>query len=878
METARIIELLERDSFLSALEEYLREAARGDGRLVMVMGEAGIGKTSLVQRFAGRRRADAIVLRGACDALSTPRPLGPLFDVASAIGGELERLAESDAPREQLFRASLAALGAGSKPHVLIVEDVHWADEATLDWIRYLARRIGGTGALVVLTCRDDEIGADHPMRAVLGDIATVPELRRMKLPPLTVNAVERLVEGTPLDGAEIHGLTGGNAFFVSEIVAAQSAGVPSTVRDAVQARTARLSEAARIVLGYCALIGLETELNLFEKVQPDHLDAIDECLAAGVLMSTGGAVAFRHELARLAVADSISPARARHMHRDILRALADVPSEDLLSRLAYHAEESGDGEATVGYAIAAAERSSRFGAHRESAAQYARALRFSDLLTQQQEVDYLERRSYECYLTGQLHESIEARRAALELRRALGDRLLEGDDLRWLSRLMWFLGRNADAVEAAEESIRLLEPLPPGRELAMAYSNRAHLHMLSDNTVDAVRWGERAIALAEQLGDHEILAHALNNVGTAQFSSGNETGSANLEQSLRIATEHNLEEHVARAWTNLASISVTRHELSRAGDLLREGISYSIDHDLDFWREYMLSWKAWYELMLGRWDDASRIAHSLLRNPDHGTPPALINALVVSALVEMRRRAGGDEALDRALAMAVPTAEAQRLGPVRAARAEAAWIAGNTSQQTAEARLGLELLDGKSDDWLRGQFAAWLWRAGALDDEPMTMAEPFALSIAGEHRRAAELWDALGCPYEAALARTVGDEDDVRAAFVELEQLGATAVIKAVSRDLRARGAMRVPRGPRSTTRANPLGLTAREMDVLSCLDEGLSNAEIADRLVLSRKTIEHHVSAILTKLGVNSRSAAVHRGRTAGAIPQDRQPADPK
>jgi hypothetical protein len=571
-------ELLERSVELSALDDHLDavRAGRG-GRLVLVGGEAGIGKTALVRAFC-ERVADLRVLWGACDALHTPRPLGPVLDLTDQAGGELAALAEEGTSPAALVAALTKELRR--RPAIVVLEDLHWADEATLDVLRLLARRIDGLGALVLATFRD-ELERDHALRIVIGEV-TGPAVARLSPSPLSADAVARLAGSTGLDARELHVRTAGNPFFVSEVLASGGAEMPDSVRDAVLARAARLRPDARRLLEAVAIVPQRTELWLLESLAADDLGALEGCVTSGMLRADGGAVAFRHEIARIAIEETLPPDRALGLHRAALAALGGRDVD--LARLAHHAEAAGDEEAVLRHAPAAAERAAALGAHREAAAQFARALRYSGGLPAERRAHLLERRSYECYLTDRIADAIDARRQALDEHRRAGDRLREGDAHRWLSRLAWFLGDNATAEDEARRAVELLEQQKPGRELAMAYSNMAHLRMLATDHAGAASWGGRAIDLADRLGELEILAHALNNVGTAEMQAGQVSGLAKLERSLELAHDAGLEEHVARAYTNLGAVPVHVRQYALADRYLDAGLAYCRERDLDSW------------------------------------------------------------------------------------------------------------------------------------------------------------------------------------------------------------------------------------------------------------------------------------------------------
>jgi DNA-binding CsgD family transcriptional regulator len=397
-----------------------------------------------------------------------------------------------------------------------------------------------------------------------------------------------------------------------------------------------------------------------------------------------------------------------------------------------------------------------------------------------------------------------------------------------------------------------------------------AQLRMLADELDGAVQWGEQAIALAERLGEREILAHALNNVGAALLGRSDERGREMLERSLQIALEDGYEEHVARAWTNLASRAVRDFDLERGAQYLDDGIGYSTRHDLDAWRIYMSGWLAALNLYQADWDAAESVCAMILRQP-RSVPVNLIVALTALGLLRTRR--GDPESmtcLDQALSLAEPTGESQRLGPVHLARAEEAWHSGATDDVATHARAALACAGKSSERWLRSEAIYWLWRAGVSVDLPDDLTEPIAREIDGDPAGAAAAWEALGCPYEAARALLESDrEEDIRSALATFDRLGAGPAAAMAMDRLRRLGV----RAPRAATRSHPAGLTAREAEILDLISAGRTNRQIADQLYLSPKTVEHHVSAILGKLGVRNRQEAerviadLHRQRNPTA-----------
>jgi DNA-binding NarL/FixJ family response regulator len=860
-------ELLERADALAALASWLAAVEReGVGRLAFVGGEAGVGKTALVRRFSDELAGSARVLWGACDPLFTPRPLGPLLDIAQMTAGELDEVVVSAAKPHEVTAALVREMRL-RRPTVVVLEDMHWADEATLDVLRLLARRVESVAALVIVTYRDDEFERAHPLRIVLGELATSETVGRLKLAALSPTAVRQLAGPHAVDADELYRKTSGNPFFVVEALAAGAEEIPGTVRDAIFARAARLSPSAKRVLEAVAVVPPQAELWLLQALAEEAIDGLDECLMSGMLTSEPAGVAFRHELARLAVEESIAVNRRVELHRQALAALTDPPGGGRdLARLAHHAEAAGKVDAVLQFAPAAAARAEALGAHREAAAQYARALRFGDRLPVAERAELLDRRSRECYLTDQYDEGIAALEQALECHRTLSDSLREGDALRRLSDFLWCPGRTAEADRSARDAVALLEHLPPGRELALAYANLAWICAAAMRSDEAIAGGGRALDLGERLDDTEIAVDALATIGLCQGD--NEL----LEQSLERARRAGLVDHMGHIFVSLAAVAVESRRHSVANRHLEAGMAYCSERGLELFRLYMLAIRARLELNRGRWSKASDSASAVLRVPRTSTTPRIVSLVVLGLLRARRGDPGQWEPLDEAWALAEPTGELPRLGPVAAARAETAWLEGDRAAVSEATEDALRLALERKSPWLIGELALWRRRAGLDGEIPQETAEPYALQLAGNPTQAAELWSEIGCPYEAALALADADEEEpVRRALEELQRLGAAPAAAIVSRRLRERGARGLPRGPRPSTRENPAGLTARELDVLALVAEGLRNAKIAERLFLSEKTIDHHVSAILRKLSVRTRGQASAEAERLGLVGQD-------
>ncbi len=859
-------ELLERSAQLDLLTDALDALTTiGQGRLVLVSGEAGVGKTALARAFCDEQVRSCRVLWGACDALFTPRPLGPFVDIAQLTGGEVEEVVEgTNRPHEVL--AALAREVTSGAPAVVVLEDVHWADEATLDVLRLLGRRAESFPALVIATYRDDELGDRHPLRTVLGELATARGVQRIDLARLSARAVAALAQPYGIDPEMLYDRTAGNPFFVSEVLEAGTADIPPTVRDAVLARGGRLSSGARALLEALAVSSPPAAFGVLEAIAGNAMACLDECIGAGMAVPAGGSVAFRHELARLVIDESTSPARRVELHA---RALAALDERSDPARLAHHAEAAGDTAAVLRFAPEAARRAAAVGAHRESVAQYARALRFADALAPPQRAELLERRAHGCVLTEQAAEAVSELHRAIELRRRDGDVRAQAADLYLLANALWCPGWATEASDAARMAVEVLVGTEPGRELAMAYGRFAQIRMDAEDLDGAVTWGRRAIELATTLDEEEMLIHALNSVGAARFMAGDLEGREQLERSLTLASDSAYDEHVARAGVHFVAIALRQRDYGLAYEQLEPALRFTTERGLEIWRSYLLAYRAALELDLDRWDDALQTAAQVVREPRRSRLPRIV-ALATTARA-LARRGNVDAAgppLDEALALLERSFELQAALPIAVARAEVAWLAGDRDGVAAATTDTLALARRRGSRWAIAEIAAWRRRAGIDDEiEAGELAGPCAPEAIGDWATAAEGWQRLRCRYEAALALAeTGDDGCLRAALDELHALGAAPAAAIVARRLRERGARGLPRGPRARTRANPAGLTAREIDVLELVSRGLRNAEIAQRLVISEKTAGHHVSAILRKLDVRTRAEAAARATQLG------------
>jgi DNA-binding CsgD family transcriptional regulator len=839
------VRLLERDLPLAVLCDRAGSAADGRGSVMLVAGEAGIGKTVLLRALA--EQAPVPVLWGMCDSLSTPRPLGPLRDVATDLGPAVAAVLQEATAQHEIFAAALDALR--SRPRVFVVEDLHWGDEATLDLVRFLGRRIGALPLLLVLSYRET-VGPAHPLRAVLGDLVTTPDARRLQLTPLSRAAVAELVGAHGLDPAGVHARTAGNPFFVSQILAQPDSPLPETVRDAVVARTAALAPAERRTLELlsCAPEGVTGALLAALAVAPGTVEALE---ATGLLDRRGRSVVFRHEIARLAVLGAVPAGAEPDLHAAMIQALEAVGGD--ASVLAHHASAAADVARILRYAPAAAVEAARSGAHREAVAFYELALQHIGQDDPAARAAALEFLAEELYLTDRLDAAIAARTQALELRRGLGDVVAVGDGHRALSLFEWYAADRRAAERQDEAAISILSDAGEPRALGYALANRAYLAAGRGDESKGLQAGHDAQRIADELGDPAL--HTAASIGVALIRLSG-VGAQEARSDLFAARDSGLrlrrDELVTVPMSNLAHHEVEQGCFAQADGILADALRFSEQRDIPICFMWQRAVQARLRLLQGRWREAEEDALAVLATGD--IPLGRLWSHLVLGLLAARRDAPvANPHLDELWRLAVKLDLPGVLAPATAALAEQVWITRRPDPRLDE-RLPTPLVElpGPSGDHLR----RWLRRLNGTGMDLHRSVPPPGPVPAIEEQ-----------PYEQALARwDDGSSDALLAALPLLDELDARAVAARVRARLRELGVTGLPRGRSPATRANLGGLTGRQLDVLTLLTEGLSNADIAARLVISRKTADHHVSAILGKLGARSRGEAVAAARRLG------------
>ena len=852
--------LLERDREVELLAGLLTGVGSSGGKVVLVRGEAGVGKTSLVKQFVERHTDEAHVLSGFCDDLTTPQPLGPFYDIARTEPAVNQALIDGDRPA--LFEALLELLSRSLRPTVLVIEDTQWAYEATLDAIRYLGRRISTTSGLLLLTYRDEEVDYDHPLRSVMGAIAP-SDITRIRLDCLTAEAVETMLEGESADLDSIMRLTDGNPLFVTEILTSEEDHIPLSVRDSVITRTARLSPPVQELLNALSVIPQRISLSEARQLATGADVEFQECVRSGLLVTDDETVSFRHELIRRAIEEALTGDERQAANRAALKMLSDETDP---ARLVHHARAAGDVDRLIELAPRAAEAAAEVGSHLEAVAHYLTLEPHLDRLDAAAKGKILDSWGREQTALSPFSESIRVQQLRIDHHRENGNRSAESAALADAGFAQITVLRRGAAERLARQAIDILGPDAAGPDLVPAFDLNCYMAMMRSDFVATREWADRALEAAGPDADETLVIRCLNHRGVADSSENYPDGRASFDEAARRAEAIGNWREASRALHNFSFMAADHFDPSTALDYAQRAVAAASREDVPGRLSYSMLMQAKALDLAGDWNEAEVIAE------DTPATPVVFQtvALQILGVIEARRgKPGARTTLSPAWELANEADQHMRRAPAAAALAEYAWICGDTGLSMQDVTATMHTGLGITPGWARseGAIALWLWKLGELDEAPEGIAEPYRLIIGGQPLEAAEQWAELGCPYEEAIALSHGPPDAQLQALEKLDTLEATAVAAKLRQQLRDQG-VKVPRGKAQSTRQHAVGLTARQAEVLALLAEGLTNPEIADRLFVSPRTVEHHVSAVLSKFDATTRQDAVTQAHQQGLV----------
>jgi DNA-binding CsgD family transcriptional regulator/tetratricopeptide (TPR) repeat protein len=830
----------------------------GTGGVVVVAGEAGHGKTSLVSTFVERLDHRYRPLVAACEPVGIPAAFSPLYDLFDDLPDELTRDIRDVAGRPAVYSGMYRLVRRD--PVVLVIEDLQWADEATLGLIRHLGRRIDATASTLVVTYRPEEIHLTHPLRLVLASLrsATI----RIDLPPLSVAGVTEMTRGLELDPAEVHQATLGNPFFVEEITRHPDLRVPPSVESAVLANAAMLPAEALPILQMIALSPDGLDVESLTASSPTAAACLDLALQRRLLAISDIRISCRHDLIRESLIRSMPPILRLSLHRHLLEMLeARASGSVVTARMAYHAVGAANPDKAVAYSLQAARDAARLGAHRQASFHYANALNFATTI----EIDDVDVVLLEA---ARERSAINDFSAAVDLARQrveLANGVLETGKAR--SWLAFFMSRENDLEGCryqAELAIKALRGTPVSEELALALAVVAWADLVQGRPETAIRHGTESIGLARSAGTPHVEVHAATTTGLAKAFFRDPTGVTEIERAVRMGLEAGLGEFTARAMNARAIVEQFRGRPAEAHESFDVLVDYAQTNQLDAWYIASVATRATLRVMLGRWEEADTDLETVLGQPT--CRQTEIETLITAARLAARRGDPGALAKIDAALESVENFNAHYENVLACALAlEAAWL-GIFAGDRAEGRYRA-LLDSPAvanDLSARGLLGYWAIRLD-LDPPPGELPGPVGLESSGRPGDASRSWEERGYPVEAIVTGAMVPNADLDTAFSRLSELRAEGVKRGLRRELSRRGARQIPREKWTATRNNPAGLTPRQVEVLALLVSGMSNAAIADELYISEKTAGHHVSAILSKLNVPNRTHAAAMAATA-------------
>ncbi|NYE36431.1 DNA-binding CsgD family transcriptional regulator/tetratricopeptide (TPR) repeat protein [Nocardioides cavernae] len=852
--------LLERERELDVLREGVRQVRDGLGVGIAVAGESGTGKSSAIAAVV-REAAGLRVLRGQCDPLGTPRPLGPFRDLGMA-----DLLARASADEVHLSETAGAVLRElAAEPTVLVVEDLHWADAASTDVLRHVVRRVETVPVAVLVSYRDLEIGPRHPARRLLGDFAALDGLRTLALRPLSVDGVATAVDGSGLDPVRVHALTGGNPFYVAQVAQEPDRPLPDSVRDTILARTADLEpeDLETLQLIACSPDGLDDRLLPLVGVDLDELRRLDRTT---LLVRTEHGIAFRHELARQAVETTIPPGGAPRLHHRLLVSLeqVDLPSP---ATLTHHALGARDAARTLVHAREAASEAVAAGSNAEAAAFLEVALdHLPGGAPSLERAQLLMQLAQQLYVTARLPESAAATRAAIPLWRDAGrlDGVAEAHAV--LNVLEYQSGRRASSNRHAAQAQELADGLDSPETVARVHADAGMVALVNSDLARAVACGRRTTEAGAAAGSEEhVLAGRLLVEGVACIC-GEPGARERVAELVGTARRHGWDETAWRGYIMLTIHAMDRGELRTMQRVVEETLVHTHGRDLRNATLWHLSLRAILHARAGRWSAAREDAEEVLASGacDGSIWPHV--ALATAAL-----RVGDQDPaphLEQAWRLARTLDEPGRYLPVLSCLAEAMWLSGTPDDRvTTFAVEHLPALCTADQVWPVGDLVLWLRRVGIAVEPGPDLPVPHRASLERRTAEVATWWQRSGNVFDEAMAYADSpDAEDRVRGVVLLDRLGAIGTADRLRRELRRDGLASVPSRPIESTRANPGGLTNRQLEVARLVARGHTNSEIAAQTFISTKTAEHHVSAILAKLQVANRRELLVRAGELG------------
>jgi DNA-binding CsgD family transcriptional regulator/tetratricopeptide (TPR) repeat protein len=880
------MELLERKNEIEKLFVLWANATTGLGKVVLITGEAGVGRTSFLQNFTGQIKDSGAFFVGACEPLRSPRPLGPLYDIAPRIGKAFAQDIRDQKNPSIIFASFLDELVRTGKPVCLVFEDLQWADADTLDLIQYLGRRIGAYPILLLLSYRTYELAVDHPLNAALGSLSR-EHTEHIALQPLSRVSVAELAQKYSVRTDLLFDLTQGNPFYLTEVLNTPGDTLPETVTRFIASRLAMMSIAARQLCELISTIPTEAEISLISQItfgtepkcKGDDPELLESCTSSGLIYFTGTGLRYRHEIARRAVENSLGVLKRKSWHGVMLEIM--IRDQSLpKARLVHHAAQAGLGALVLELAPQAALEAGQAGAHREACHHFATAIPFAKHANLQLQATLYEGWAYHGLMSTSMDSRfVEALKRAITLWKEIGNVERIGYNLRMLAVLNWSLGRIEDSFECVSEAITYLETVAPTPALAMAYSMRSQNHVATSSLKQAIVWGEKAVQLASALQANEALVHSLCNLGTALMRSQKAEGEALLKRSIAIGEAMALHENTGVAYISYCESLLWQCRLDEAENVGNAGLDFVKRTGVLALSLSLTGLLAQIAVMRNRFSEAQSLSQKVLENL---TLSPLVRWPALAAKAMQLNRLGhadGIGKLEELVALSRKIALPNQQLHASILQIETYWIAGDLLRAKQALTIAMTHRGEETSVWMLGQLYCWCQRLqerlesfGLSAD--VVLPEPFALELSGDLIGASNWWSDHGFAFEQAVCLMHSGDEGLVAAAKILTQLEATPAVhrlRQLARKLKIQG---VKRGHYASAASNSFHLTARELAILQFVAKGLSDGEIAEKVARSKRTIQNHVGSLLSKVGVKNRLMLVSVVQRSGLLKTDELP----
>lgn len=747
--------LIGRDDELSRLLELVESARRGFGGAVLISGEAGIGKTRLVQEVCGRAESSGcLVLTGLCteegrhmqyeavaDALRGQfrrldgkeiQQIGARFPELGRIEPELGGARSSPGTSVDQNRLSEALLRcllemAERRPLLLAIEDIHWADAGSLFALRYLAQRLRNVPVLLLITYRSDELGLDGSASGFVAEMVNRRLVQEsIELRPLTWAQVRKMVRAIKGSTApvrtslidQLYSRAEGNPLFTEAILHSLSeepagggegdGGLPAPLAVLLRRRIQKLSGDARQVLVLSSVIGRRFQFQVLARVtgrgDQSLLDALRESVDNHLLADRGDTYEFRHRLIQEAAAGFLLSPERRHWHGvvgETLETMAGEGAKVPVSTLAHHYDRAGATERVRDLAERAGDEARSSGAPREAGYWYSRALEAANDLGESTPLALLEKAADSWREAGHYRSAAEAQAQIAEAHQDRGDRVAEGEALAQQARLMWHDGDRSTAVRLQESALSVLERSGEKVALTRAYAGLANLYLTAFRGAEAYDLAHRAHDMAREVGAADVEVHALRMMGSVLAAGPKpESGKALLQEAVERAAKEGDPFEASVGFGNLVNACIKDADWTAGDRAARDGIRFCREKGMKTREGWIASRLAEIYRLTGRWDESEKLAEEAERLLDQESGQDWIIVHVVRCgLLEARGRwQEAHELLTAALPVAERAGEFQSLGMVLYLLAQAADALGDRDEAVRRTEQALELWRSTTD------------------------------------------------------------------------------------------------------------------------------------------------------------------------------------